>query len=393
MGASDPPINVALANLGIDTFSSGTQFINSGVTGPFTLLPPPQPSAGSGEFSFIFFGPIVAVGSVGIASPWTCFFGCASSVNSGNAAFLANYTTKNAPVLNYVNSTMTVIAESFVSFAKNPTVSHTAAAGSNSVILQVTAAGDTIVVGFNCLTTNGATSQTCGITAVTDTFGSVYKKIPGEPVGVSVSGNIGFDSFAAKSLGSGADTITVTLAGTGPGMSTYDLTNVTPANPNTPSVTLSATNKVFQANEDDNGGLFAGPGAFDLTQTVTLGAAGTTTFPLWAQPQHGIFEMCTVALRVTAASGTGPTLNTYLQDSADNVGFNDRASFPQATAAANYIGAVSGGVGGITPVVTADGTLAAGSKIDGPLSAFGRIKFVVAGTGPSFTITYNVACR
>jgi hypothetical protein len=120
---------------------------------------------------------------------------------------------------------------------------------------------------------------------------------------------------------------------------------------------------------------------------------------LWDATQHGTFSSCTLYQRVTAASGTTPTLNTFLQDSPDNVGFSDRISLPQATAASSVFGVI--------PVLTApslaplangalattDGALAAGSVVAGQLAPFGRIKFVRTGTTPSFTVVYAVMCK
>lgn len=402
IGGMDPATNAQVQAMGIDTFSSGGAFIGNGITSPGgcaspgvpcspNLATPPQPSAPAGEFAFAFYGPIRSVGFTTVASPWTCQVGCTSQINGLNIATLANYTQKNTLQQFYTNSTNTTVGVVFVAFAKAPTISHLASASSNSTSITVSNTGDTILVGFNC---SQAASTTCGAISVADTFGSAFKTIPFTAVGNNfVGSNEIYNVFSAISAGSGADTVTVTQAGTAQNIALFDLTNIVAAPPNTVSAPLFTSNQKAQTNEDDNGVLFTGNGSFDYTQTVTLTPAGTTTFPLWSQTQNGVLYDCTVALRVTAASGTTPTLNTYLQDSADNVGFNDRLSFPQATAAANYLGAVSGGSGGITPAVTTDGSLAVATKVDGPLSAFGRIKFVVAGTTPSFTVTYNVACR
>jgi hypothetical protein len=393
-GALDPAVNAAVRANGIDTFS-GITFSNPGTTGNVTLANPPQPSQPAGEYAVAFYGPIVSLGATGTNAPWTVISGGGSCISNTTAlctATLSNFTTKNGLVQNYVSGQANQIAVIFVAFQKAPTLSNQniSSGASQTVALTVANTGDTILVGFHC---NPASGTVCGVTSVTDTFGSTFKTLPVSGVGTSASGNLPLTAYVATANGSGADTITVTqTVSTARGIQAIDFSNVTPANINSPSAPVFESNFAAQTNEDDNGVLFAGNGSFDYTQTAVL-AAGTTTFPLWAQSQNGIFYACTVGLRVTAASGTTPTLDTYFQDSPDNVGFNDRMHFPQATAAANYLGAVSGGVGGITPVATTDGTMAVSTKLDGPLSAFGRIKFVVAGTTPSFTVTYNVACR
>jgi hypothetical protein len=135
---------------------------------------------------------------------------------------------------------------------------------------------------------------------------------------------------------------------------------------------------------------------------VTFSTAATNTFKLWDVTQNGAFSSCVLSERVTNITGVGTTLNTFLQDTADSVGFNDRISMPQATTALgaqNFFGAIpaftatalTAAANGA--VVSTDGVLAAGSAIAGPIGPFGRIKFVTAGAAVSVTVTYNVVCR
>jgi len=101
-------------------------------------------------------------------------------------------------------------------------------------------------------------------------------------------------------------------------------------------------------------------------------------------------------------AGAGTTLNTFLQDSADGIGFNDRLSMTQATTAAgaqNLFGTLPTFTAAAltatanSAVVSTEGALAAGSGIAGPLGPIGRIKFVVVGAAAAVTVTFNVACR
>jgi hypothetical protein len=394
LGALDPPTNLGFQTNGIDIFSSNTA--NIGFTnGNITLGFPPKPTSATGEFAFVFYGPIVTTVSTSTNAPWTSLEGnCSSSTTGLCTATLANYKQTDALVQNVVGPSGSTAAMIFIAFSKPPTIANHAnsSGASQTLALSIANNGDTILVGFHC---NPASGVTCGVTSVTDTFGSVFKTIPApNVVGNSASGNLPLTAYMATAANSGADTITITqTVSSARGIEAIDLSNVTAAPLNTPSAPLAVSNNKFVSQEDDNGGLFLENGGFDYTLTTTLAISGITLVPLWSQSQHGIFYSCTVALRVTNVSGTTPTLDTFFQDSADNIGFNDRMHFPQSVAINNYIGAVSGGSGGITPVLTTDGVLAAASKIDGPLSAFGRIKFVTGGTTPIFTFTINVACR
>jgi hypothetical protein len=396
LGALDPAINLPFLKAGVDTFSQTSTNVGNGTTGSVGIGNPPTPSAPAGSEAIAFYGVISAAGSANIVAPWNCMGGggCGVTGRGFNTAFLANYTTKNTLVEQFNNGGGGTTATAFVAFSKGVTIVQNNARSANNATLTV-ASGDVILVGYSC---SGTGTANCGITSVTDTLTppTTFTQIgaialgndPGTGQNVPITVYIGIAQQGASD--------TVTVNGTDPGQNSInmiDLRNVSAAPPNTPSTPLFISNKNFLPNEDDNGTVFTGNGAFDYTQSVTLTPAGTTTFPLWSQLEHGIFYSCTVALRVTAASGTTPTLDTFFQDSGDNLGFNDRMHFPQATTTGNFLGAVSGGVGGITPVATTDGVLAAATKVDGPLSAFGRIKFVVGGTTPSFTITYNVACR
>jgi hypothetical protein len=391
-GALGPAINAPFAQAGIDTFNSTSTFINGGTTGNVTLAFPPQPS-NAGEFAIAFYGPLSAVGGVGVIAPWVALSG---STGQGdiNVSTLANYTTKNGLVESFSNGGGTTAGVNIIAFAKAPSLianqQYRSAASTNAF---TPVAGSTLMVAFSC------NPATCILNPPTDTQGNTFRLVS-ESFGtdnLSTGRNIWvYEAIASTAV---SDTITGTAASGAITFTALDeFRNPTPAGLNTPSIPIFAAPGGTNANgsvvnENDNGGLFTEAGGYSYTQSITLAAAGTTTVSLFQQPLTGVFYSCTVALRVTAASGTTPTLDTFFQDSGDNIGFNDRMHFPQATTTGNFLGAVSGGVGGITPVATTDGVLAVSTKLDGPLSSFGRLKFVVGGTTPSFTITFNVACR
>lgn len=391
-GALGPAINSGISTMGVDNFSTIQTFVPSGTTGNVTLGFPPQPS-NAGEFVIVYYSPVQSVGGIGVVAPYTAL---SSSTGAGdiNVAYLANYTTKNGLVESFTNGGGMTTGLMFTAFAKAPTFGNEIYRSAASTTAFTPVAGATLLTGFTH-SGAGACTSAAAIPSVSDTQGNNFKLIAAVTSIDNLSTTRCIVLFAATAVSAASDTITATTGtGTIDFTALTELRNITVAGLNTPSIPVFASNPLNSgnANENDNGGLFTESGGYNVQQSVTLGT-GTTTFPLFQQPLSGVFYSCTVALRVTAASGTTPTLNTYLQDSGDNIGFNDRLSFPQAVTTGTFLGAVSGGIGGITPAATTDGTLAAGSKLDGPLSSYARIKFIVGGTTPSFTLTYNVACR
>ena len=100
----------------------------------------------------------------------------------------------------------------------------------------------------------------------------------------------------------------------------------------------------------------------------------------------------------TAASGTTPTLNVYVQDVLVPAGandtilnpptgtavFDDFVAFTQVTAASDVIARVAFG-GTSAGNAKADGSLTAGTVRPGPIGLIWRVKWVVTATTPSFT--------
>lgn len=125
------------------------------------------------------------------------------------------------------------------------------------------------------------------------------------------------------------------------------------------------------------------------TRYVTL-YAGTIT----ANTTSAIFNLgegytsWKVLLKVTAASGTSPTLNTYIQDAmilADGTdAFTDFISMTQLTTTSECWTRVTGS--GEEMHAASDAALAAGQIRNGPVPSRIRVKFVKGGTNPSFTV-------
>jgi hypothetical protein len=97
------------------------------------------------------------------------------------------------------------------------------------------------------------------------------------------------------------------------------------------------------------------------------------------------FSIADIQLSVTAASGTTPTLDVYVQKLLpDGVTWDDIIHFTQATAAANYMATMTVGGGGVHTAATR--SLAAGTvRANCTFGNTWRVDVVVGGTNPSFT--------
>ena len=94
-----------------------------------------------------------------------------------------------------------------------------------------------------------------------------------------------------------------------------------------------------------------------------------------------------IMLDVTAASGTTPTLDLFIQEILpDGVSVNDWARFAQVTAAGQrVIRAIPTGSG--VEGVKQDAAMAAGNPKAGPIPTTLQVKWVIGGTTPSFTFS------
>lgn len=125
---------------------------------------------------------------------------------------------------------------------------------------------------------------------------------------------------------------------------------------------------------------------------LVASAARTTSGDSGVVVLDGEFDRAVVELAVTAASGTSPTLDLYVQQTLDNTTYVDVAHFTQVTAtltnphrvvlnSTDVVDALKEGIG--------DATIAANSLGFPLLTNKLRIKWVIGGTTPSFTFAVN----
>lgn len=128
------------------------------------------------------------------------------------------------------------------------------------------------------------------------------------------------------------------------------------------------------------------------TTSGNLEVLDTTTSPAGNPQSYGLsrYARCTILLQVTAASGTTPTLNVYVQKDIGTPGnriYTDFIAFTQVTTSPTSLKAEVNAnlrdVTGTSPFP--DAGLATGTANNGPWGDYWRIKWVIAGTTPSFT--------
>lgn len=95
-------------------------------------------------------------------------------------------------------------------------------------------------------------------------------------------------------------------------------------------------------------------------QVVTADAASTNDL------QHGPLENVTVQITVKAVSGTSPTVNITVRESADDSTYVDNTEFPQITAVGVYFRKIT------------------------TRHEYTRLYYDVGGTTPSFTVTAGI---
>jgi len=129
-------------------------------------------------------------------------------------------------------------------------------------------------------------------------------------------------------------------------------------------------------------------GTSSSTVTVLAAAAYTTTqtSDIYHIDQA---SMVFIEVDVTAASGTSPTLDVYLQtELPDGTNYADIAAFTQITGVARR--AMSFVSGGNSEYLVTTATLTAGTMRPHTLGKFCRIVAKIGGTNPSFTMSINL---
>lgn len=213
-------------------------------------------------------------------------------------------------------------------------------------------------------------------------------------------GNLQFDGLAIGDGGIGVQGVYsgVTLpAGSGAGPMAVALYGVDRLGRAAPVAELaagcSAGSSACSALYTRNAGyLFYQPG-------VGISSSGQA-FTLWGPSNlNGVsFQSCRFDLQIGGISGTGATLDAYVQDSVDGNAWTDRVHFAQVVQGgspilAQWAGVNATGKTGVVPVTYTDHTLAVSTVVDGPIATNGQIYFVVGGTAPSFNVTVTVTCN
>lgn len=125
-----------------------------------------------------------------------------------------------------------------------------------------------------------------------------------------------------------------------------------------------------------------------LMSNQTLSATTTTQF-IQGQSDDGATQGCYYTLKSNGGTGTTPTMDVYIQDSADGTNYNDRVHFPQVTtSAASSYAFVTANTAPAAIGTMATRALAASTTVQGPLGANQQLDIVIGGTTPSFTGVY-----
>lgn len=105
----------------------------------------------------------------------------------------------------------------------------------------------------------------------------------------------------------------------------------------------------------------AAPGVVD---TLVASAARTASGDSGTLDGWGVPSTLRIQLDVTAAAGTGPTLDVVIEDTLDGINWNTVATFAQKTAAGREV-----------------------LNVTAPFSDRLRVRWTVGGTAPSFTFS------
>ena len=126
--------------------------------------------------------------------------------------------------------------------------------------------------------------------------------------------------------------------------------------------------------------------ASDITLLASAARTATSTGDEITAIEH--YSAARFSLAVTAASGTSPTLNVYVQTKTPSGHWTDLVAFTQKSAAGrehyDHISATR------DPYAEQDAGLTAGQANDMLLGSRLRVKYVIGGTNPSFTFAVTM---
>lgn len=130
-------------------------------------------------------------------------------------------------------------------------------------------------------------------------------------------------------------------------------------------------------------------GASVLTSPTAINSNGSQTVTVNGF-YSGTFDSCFVTVTTGTPTGTTPTLDVYFQTSTDATNWTDRIHFTTINGTVStqkQFAGIAGSSTGITPTTMTDKTLAAGTKVDGPIGSSIQFTWVIGGTTPNFPST------
>lgn len=129
------------------------------------------------------------------------------------------------------------------------------------------------------------------------------------------------------------------------------------------------------------------------TTVNVLASAAYTSTQTSEWYQVGTYAELVLSVDVTAISGTSPTLDVYLQTKLpDEVNPCDLAAMTQITSGTPRR-VLNFSSGGNSEYLVTDGTMTAGTIKTASIGGYVRVKAVIGGTNPSFTMSIDLGAR
>lgn len=292
-----------------------------------------------------------------------------------------------------------------------------------------------VVLSSGCLTTSVDMQVVFG--TFTPTIGSVQGVIPpgnaatGEnPVLVgfqNAAGNVAIPyvcgAFPAANDCAGFSLTGIAIGGQNIGLGSTFNTARTPAGPQdgplavTPWISIGSTGGASSgslrqtstasqggscgAGTANCGGLFVADAGFTFSPTSFGPITANGVQGLWQTASQfnsgaasSMITNCYFTVKVINNSGTAPTLDLYLSDSADGVDFNDRIHFNQFTTGTSVqVAGIAGGSANYPVGAPTANTIAVGTIVSGPLGSAAEFRWVVGGTAPNYNLVLGAACK